>query len=82
MLLIHCFLVELYINGLYLHCSKRISGFDMAPPASAILAVAAAVAGTCSIIYYLIVIFSFLLFSLSVLDIVWTVRIKLHGIIW
>lgn len=30
-------------------CSKRVSGFDMAPPASAMLAGAAAAAGACPI---------------------------------
>lgn len=57
--------------------SKRISGFDMAPPASAMLAGAAA-AGT------FIPIDLGLLYSLNCfffVGIVWKVRIKLHGVI-
>lgn len=72
------FIIEKLIWSTY---SKRTSGFDMAPPTSAILG-ATGVAGTLFHVY-IINIFNLNFFFpsfLLVLIIVWKIHIKLHGV--
>lgn len=75
--LLQSVLILTYVLSNYVS-SKRTSGFDQAPPASALLASAASTAGTLNLIILGLLYFLNCFFFVVI---VWKVPIKLHGVV-